>query len=189
MRIEYGLAAVATADPDRRAAPLTVNFDGAGSATREAGDTLTYAWDLDGDGQYDDSTARERRPSPTRRPASYAARLKVTDQRGGSAISAPITITAGNRAPTAVDRHAGLDADLEGRRHDHVLRARHRPAGRRAAAERAVVAGHHSPLPVQLPHARLPDVLRRRERLLPGARPRVPVVPRDPADRDRQSRR
>ena len=43
------------------------------------------------------------------------------------------------------------------------------------------MAGDHPPLPVELPHTRVPDLRRRRGRLLPRSRPRVPVVPRDPA--------
>ena len=37
--------------------PLSVSFDGAGSGDPDFGDTIDYAWDLDGDGQYDDSAA------------------------------------------------------------------------------------------------------------------------------------
>ena len=33
--------------------PLDVAFDGSGSSDPDPGDTLTYAWDLDGDGTID----------------------------------------------------------------------------------------------------------------------------------------
>jgi PKD repeat protein len=59
--------AVATASPTTGNAPLTVNFDGTGS-TDPDNDPLAYAWDLDGDGAYDDSTASQ--PTYTLRPTA-----------------------------------------------------------------------------------------------------------------------
>jgi PKD repeat protein len=102
-RISYTAAnrapvAVATATPTSGSAPLTVNFDGTGSSDPE-GSPLTYAWDLDGDGAYDDSTAS--RPTYTYTASgSYAAKLRVTDS-GGLSGTATVTITVGNTPPTA----------------------------------------------------------------------------------------
>src|SRR5664280_708287 len=36
--------------------PLAVNFDASGSSDADPGDTLTYSWDLNGDGTYGDAT-------------------------------------------------------------------------------------------------------------------------------------
>lgn len=73
--------AVATATPSSGPAPLTVQFDGTGSSDPDAGQTLTYAWDLDGDGAYDDSTAA--RPTFTYiQQALINVGLKVTDPGG-----------------------------------------------------------------------------------------------------------
>jgi uncharacterized repeat protein (TIGR01451 family) len=91
--------ASATGSPTNGPAPLTVAFDGSGSSDPEGG-PLTYAWDLDGDGAFDDSTAVQ----PTRtytQPGSYNARLRVTDAQDQSATSAPVTISANNTPPTA----------------------------------------------------------------------------------------
>jgi glucose/arabinose dehydrogenase len=90
--------AIATATPTSGAAPLSVQFSGSGSSDPDAGDTLSYAWDLDNDGAFDDSTA----VNPTR---SYVAgthviSLRVTDQ-GGAADTDQVTVTAGNTPPTA----------------------------------------------------------------------------------------
>ena len=86
-RIDYTSAnqnpvAVAKATPTTGPAPLTVSFDGSGSSDPE-GCPLTYAWDLDGDGAYDDSTAAQ--PGYTYlSTGSYQAALRVTDDRGGT---------------------------------------------------------------------------------------------------------
>jgi len=95
--------AVAQAQPQFGPVPLTVSFDGTGSTDPDAGDTLTYAWDLNGDGQYDDSTAAKPTWTYTSA-ATVTARLRVTDKGGLSATSS-IVIGAGNEPP-----HAQIDA-------------------------------------------------------------------------------
>ena len=86
-RIQYTAAnpnqppvARATANPTSGAVPLTVNFDASGSSDPD-GDTLTYEWDLDGDGAYDDSTSSQ--PTHTYNTAGdYQVGLRVTDSKG-----------------------------------------------------------------------------------------------------------
>lgn len=77
--------AVAAADPTSGPAPLTVQFDGTGSADPDTDDTLSYEWDLDGDGSFDDATGST---------ASYTyieqevvtAGLRVSDPDGATDI-------------------------------------------------------------------------------------------------------
>jgi PKD repeat protein len=83
--------AVVGADRSGGVAPVTVAFDGSGSSDPD-GSVASYAWDLDGDGQFDDSTAQK--PSWQYVAAgSYAVRLRVTDNVGAQAVSAPFTVT------------------------------------------------------------------------------------------------
>jgi glucose/arabinose dehydrogenase/PKD repeat protein len=90
--------AVATAAPTTGPAPLSVTFDGSGSSDPNIGDTLSYTWDLDGDGAFDDSTAVK--PTYTYTSAgSFTATLRVTD--GSASDTDRVTITVGNTAPTA----------------------------------------------------------------------------------------
>ena len=85
--------AVATASPTSGNAPLAVNFDGSGSSDPDAGDTISYSWDLNGDGNFGDSTVAK--PTYTYTNAgTYNAVLRVTDNHGVSSTSSPITISA-----------------------------------------------------------------------------------------------
>jgi glucose/arabinose dehydrogenase len=98
--------AVAAADPTSGSAPLTVAFDGTGSSDAD-GDVLTYAWDLDGDGAFDDATTANASFTYTE-PGTYTASLRVTDPSGASGTSS-VTISAGNTPPAAV-----VDTPAEG---------------------------------------------------------------------------
>jgi len=91
--------AVATADPTSGPAPLTVAFDGTASSDPD-GDALTYAWDLDGDGAFDDGAAATAGFTYTQ-PGNRTATLRVTDPSGASATSS-VTIAAGNTPPAPV---------------------------------------------------------------------------------------
>jgi glucose/arabinose dehydrogenase/PKD repeat protein len=91
--------AVAAANPTSGAAPLTVAFDGSASNDPD-GDALTYAWDLDGDGAFDDGAAATASFTYTQ-PGTYTATLRVTDPSGATGTS-PVTISAGNTPPGAV---------------------------------------------------------------------------------------
>ncbi len=87
----------ATGTPTSGPLPLQVSFDGSGSADPD-GDSLSYAWDLDGDGAFDDSTASK--PSFTYTTGGvYTVRLQVSDPSGLTATDT-VTITAGS-PPTA----------------------------------------------------------------------------------------
>jgi glucose/arabinose dehydrogenase len=91
--------AVVTANPLWGAVPLTVNFDGTGSSDPDVGDTLSYAWDLDGDGQFHDSTSPTASFTYTE-PATTIAVLRVTDDDGASSTD-QVVIQSGNTPPTA----------------------------------------------------------------------------------------
>jgi glucose/arabinose dehydrogenase len=89
----------AVATPTSGAAPLTVSFDGSGSSDPDPGATLTYAWDLDDDGQFDDATGATASWT-YQQPGTYTPELRVTDNAGASDTDA-VTVTAGNTPPTA----------------------------------------------------------------------------------------
>ena len=89
--------AVVTADKVSGPAPLTVRLDGTKSTDPDARDAFSYAWDLDGDGAFDDST--NAKPKFTlRRPGTATVALKVTDTGGlsstnslGIEVTEPVT--------------------------------------------------------------------------------------------------
>ena len=79
--------------------PLTVTFDGRGSSDPNAGDILTYSWDLNDDGIFGDALTAQISYNYTLAKL-YTVQLKVTDNHGASSI-ASVSIKAGNSSPTA----------------------------------------------------------------------------------------
>ncbi len=72
-----------------------INF--AAAATDADGDTLTYAWDFG-----DTTTSAQQNPTKTyTTPGTYAAKVTVSDGKGGTATQTlNVVVTQGNRAPT-----------------------------------------------------------------------------------------
>lgn len=105
-RIQYTSAAnrpptaVISTSGTTGAAPLSVNFNGAGSSDPDAGDTLGYAWDLDGNGAFDNGSGSQASFVYTQ-PGTYAAKLRVTDPKGASSEASVVINVGGNTAPTA----------------------------------------------------------------------------------------
>lgn len=99
--------AAITADPDQGAVPLTVSFSAAASTDPE-GEPLTYAWDLDGDGEFDDGTGPTASHSYTAA-GGYEPAVRVTDPGGQSAV-ATRPVVAGSTPPQPVIE--GPDASL-----------------------------------------------------------------------------
>ena len=177
--------AVAGASATYGPAPLTVDFDATGSSDPDAGDTLSYAWDLDGDGAYDDSTSAS--PSQTYPSGNVTVGLRVTDSKGLSHTDS-VVISAGNTPPGRHDRLTSGVADLEGRRRRLVLRLGDRPGRGWPRGLPSFMVVDHAPLPVELPLPCAADVLRCEQRLVHRARPRVSVAPRVAVDGDRRER-
>ena len=77
-------------------APLHVQFDASGSSDPE-GDTLSYSWDLNGDGTFGDSTAVKPSHDYTTT-GTYDVAVRVTDSHGASD-----TLRSRSRSETRAD--------------------------------------------------------------------------------------
>lgn len=77
-----------------------VVLDGSSSFDPD-GDALTYAWDLDLDGEFDDATGAQATVTPDDGPAALTVRLRVTDPGGLTSID-EATIDVTNAPPIAV---------------------------------------------------------------------------------------
>jgi hypothetical protein len=75
-----------------------VVLDG-GDSSDPDGEALTYAWDLDDDGDYDDSTSATPTFSRVGRDGVFTVGLQVTDESGDTA-TATATVTVANAAPS-----------------------------------------------------------------------------------------
>ena len=91
--------AVIDAQPTIGAVPLAVTFDAGGSYDPEGG-PLTYAWDLDGDGAYNDGSGVTASRTYNV-PGKVTVGLKVTDNTAASGTASKV-IYPGNHAPVPV---------------------------------------------------------------------------------------
>jgi glucose/arabinose dehydrogenase/PKD repeat protein len=94
-------AAQITASATSGTVPLDVTFSGLSSTDPDAGDSITaYAWDLDGDGDYDDSTG----PTPEVQfvdAGVVLVSLRVTDESGATDTDT-IAVTPAETPPVAL---------------------------------------------------------------------------------------
>jgi glucose/arabinose dehydrogenase len=88
------------AEPLTGPAPLTVDFDGSGSSDPEDGSNLVFAWDLDGDGAFDDASGPTAQWTYAE-PGVHAATLRVADTLGAT-DEAAVQIVTGNGPPVPV---------------------------------------------------------------------------------------
>lgn len=78
----------------------SIGLDGTGSSDPNPGDELTYAWDTDGDGEFDDPAAGPNAPfARVGRDGVFDIALRVTDASGAVDVD-ETTVTVDNVAPT-----------------------------------------------------------------------------------------
>ncbi|MPY99823.1 MAG: hypothetical protein GEU97_17880 [Actinophytocola sp.] len=76
-----------------------VTLDATGSSDPDVGDSLTFEWDLDGDGQFDDSTSATPTFDAVGQDGVFPVAVRVTDTAGDSDVDTS-TVTVNNVAPT-----------------------------------------------------------------------------------------
>jgi glucose/arabinose dehydrogenase/PKD repeat protein len=86
------------ATPTNGLPPLTVSFDGTASSDPDPGDSLTYSWDLNGDGIFGDATTATTSFTYTQA-GTYTVSLRVTDLAGAS--NTATTVISTNNTPPA----------------------------------------------------------------------------------------
>jgi hypothetical protein len=105
------IASAPTADaggPYTGAQGAIIGLDGSGS-TDPNGDIVSYDWDLDGDGVFDDASGITP-DYASARAGVFSIRLRVRDVKGAS-DSATTTVTVINLAPTAVSQSISTAED------------------------------------------------------------------------------
>ena len=95
--VNHPPTAVITADTTAGPVPLTVNLSGATSSDPN-GDALTYEWDLDGDGEFDDSTGASPAAITFESAGPITVSLRVSDPSDASDTDS-ITVRPGETPP------------------------------------------------------------------------------------------
>ncbi len=100
------------ATPSAGPTPLAVAFNASGSSDPDPGDSLTYAWDLDGDGQFDDPPDADPRFAhfTYTQAGAVTVSVRVTDSQLMSSVATQV-VTAANSPPVATIL-TPLDTDL-----------------------------------------------------------------------------
>lgn len=93
-----------SADKTYGPAPLKVKFDASASTDPDEGDTLAYAWDLDGDGQFDDGTAATAEGEYTEA-TNVTAKVRVSDDLNHADV-AEVALYPGDLGPPEVEIEA-----------------------------------------------------------------------------------
>jgi hypothetical protein len=78
----------------------TVQLD-ASASTDADGDVLTYTWDLDADGAFDDATGATPTFTAGSTPGTVTVSVRVTDGTASSTAGASVVVSQLNRAPVA----------------------------------------------------------------------------------------
>lgn len=103
--------------------PRTIAFSAANSVDPNAGDTLSYDWDLDGDGNFGDATGVTASRAYTTI-GSYRVAVRVSDGAGASDVqSMPVTVRAAS-ADVGVTLDDGVDSARPGDTLHYVLTVR-----------------------------------------------------------------
>uniref|UniRef100_UPI0035686810 PKD domain-containing protein n=1 Tax=Nocardioides sp. TaxID=35761 RepID=UPI0035686810 len=111
-------SAALTADPTSGRAPVNTMLSAAGSSDPDGG-ALSYAWDLDGDGQFDDGGTASTQAATFSTVGEHSVGVRVTDPDGGTG-TATTTVTVENTPPTAridagpTSGPAPLEVDFDG---------------------------------------------------------------------------
>ena len=119
--------AVLTATPTSGQEPLTVSFSSAGSSDADPADSISFAWDFDGNGTTDSIDAAPTHVYTTT--GQYTARLTVTDTSGKTGFASTV-ITVGNTAPSVTVTTPTRGRHLRLRRLHPVRGDGERPGGR-----------------------------------------------------------
>ncbi|WP_159397107.1 PQQ-dependent sugar dehydrogenase [Sorangium cellulosum] len=94
-----------TASPTSGPAPLTVHLDASGSSDAEDGGALSFAWDLDGDGAFDDATGPTTTATFTT-PGRHVVAVRVSDSHGAERVASAAVVTDNSPPVPVIDAPA-----------------------------------------------------------------------------------